>query len=145
MLAAASPLLVALAAGFLFGLLALFERPDQAIAALNRLCLYLAFPALIFANVYTAELAVDQVAGFVAATIVPGESGTLTLRGEWQQIYALGLAPTANRCLTLPIAYHCLVLDDPILDRRNVVMVLVKNAASLLQIQLVVGIRAPRN
>ena len=71
MLAAASPLLVALAAGFLFGLLALFERPDQAIAALNRLCLYLAFPALIFANVYTAELAVDQVAGFVAATIVP--------------------------------------------------------------------------
>lgn len=71
MLAAASPLLVALAAGFVFGLAKLFERPDHAIAALNRFCLYLAFPALIFANVYEAELAVDELAGFVAATIVP--------------------------------------------------------------------------
>jgi malonate transporter and related proteins len=70
-LAAASPLLVALAAGFSFGLAKLFEHPGQAIAALNRFCLYLAFPALIFANVYTAKLELDQLAGFAAVTIVP--------------------------------------------------------------------------
>ncbi|KIG14015.1 malonate transporter [Enhygromyxa salina] len=70
-LAAASPLLLALAAGFVFGLTKLFERPEHAIAALNRFCLYLAFPALIFANVYTAEFAMRELAGFTAATIVP--------------------------------------------------------------------------
>ncbi|PRQ08909.1 AEC family transporter [Enhygromyxa salina] len=96
MLAAASPLLLALAAGFVFGLAKLFERTDQAIAALNRFCLYLAFPALIFANVYTAELAVRELAGFVAASIVPTLAlllliGATTRRVEPHARAAMGL------------------------------------------------------
>src|SRR5690606_38930749 len=64
MLAAVAPLMLAVLAGVLFGALGLFRAPDQAIATLNRLCLYLAFPALIFANVYAADLRLAAAPGF---------------------------------------------------------------------------------
>ena len=71
LLVTAAPLLVALLAGVIAGLLRLFPDPDGAVAALNRFCLYLAFPALIFANVYEARLGQLAAPGFVAATILP--------------------------------------------------------------------------
>jgi malonate transporter and related proteins len=70
-LAAVAPLILAVLAGALFGALRLFPDPNAAIAALNRLCLYLAFPALIFAGVYEAELAVAAAPGFVVASVLP--------------------------------------------------------------------------
>jgi len=76
-LAAVAPLLVAVLAGVLFGALRLFDPVEQAIAALNRFCLYLAFPALIFANVYAADLALALAPGFLLATVLP----TLILLG----------------------------------------------------------------
>lgn len=48
------------------------------------------------------------------ATIVPGETGTLMVRGELNQIYVVGMSGSASRCLSLPFAYNNLVLDDPI-------------------------------
>lgn len=71
MLSAAAPLLVAVLAGVLFGALKLFAAPDPAIVALNRWCLYLAFPALIFANVYAADLELALAPGFLLATVLP--------------------------------------------------------------------------
>ncbi|HLT39649.1 MAG TPA: AEC family transporter, partial [Enhygromyxa sp.] len=71
MLAALAPLLLVTLAGVLFGRLGLIRQPDSAIATLNRFCLYLAFPALIFANVYTARLSLAAAPGFVAASLVP--------------------------------------------------------------------------
>lgn len=52
------------------------------------------------------------------AEVVPGESGTLLVRGEWNQIYAIGVSLGANRCLELPNIAHGLVLDDPLLIVR---------------------------
>jgi malonate transporter and related proteins len=77
MLAAVAPLLLATLAGVLFGALKLFREPDLAIATLNRLCLYLAFPALMFANVYAADLRLAAAPGFLAASLLP----TLVLLG----------------------------------------------------------------
>ncbi len=71
MLSAVAPLCLVVLAGALFGALGLFRDVAQAIATLNRLCLYLAFPALIFANVYEAELARVATPGFVAASLLP--------------------------------------------------------------------------
>ncbi len=48
------------------------------------------------------------------AELVPGESGTLTVRGEMNQIYAIAISLGANRCLELPNIAHGLVLDDPL-------------------------------
>ena len=48
------------------------------------------------------------------AAVVPGESGTFTVRGAWNQPFALAIAPTASRCLALPGIFNALVLDDPI-------------------------------
>jgi predicted permease len=70
-LAALAPLCLATLAGVLFGALKLFADPQQAIATLNRLCLYLAFPALIFASVYTADLALAAAPGFLLASWLP--------------------------------------------------------------------------
>lgn len=52
------------------------------------------------------------------ATVVPGETGTLMVRGEFNQIYALGVAPGASRCMSFPSIYNSLVLDDPIVFVR---------------------------
>ena len=52
------------------------------------------------------------------AEVVPGESGTLIVRGEWNQVYALGISLGSDRCLELPGISHALVLDDPILIVR---------------------------
>jgi len=64
-------LLLAVAAGFIFGAAKLFDDPERSVATLNRFCLYLAFPALIFANVYAAELSLAQAPGFAAAIVLP--------------------------------------------------------------------------
>ncbi len=48
------------------------------------------------------------------ATVVPGESGTLMVRAEFNQLYALALSAGANRCLSIPNFFNNLVLDDPI-------------------------------
>lgn len=48
------------------------------------------------------------------AEVVPGESGTLMVRGEWNQIYALALSLSASRCIPLPNVANGLVLDDPV-------------------------------
>ena len=48
------------------------------------------------------------------AEVVPGETGILTVRGEWNQIYAIAISLSANRCLALPNISHGLVLDDPL-------------------------------
>jgi predicted permease len=95
-LTAVLPLFLATLAGVLFGVLKLFADPHQAIATLNRLCLYLAFPALIFANVYTADLALAAAPGFLAATLLPdllvlGSIALLTRRVEPDARAALGL------------------------------------------------------
>ena len=71
LLAAVAPLILAVLAGASCGVLKLFPNPEAAIATLNRFCLYLAFPALIFAGVYEADLAVAASPGFVAATLLP--------------------------------------------------------------------------
>jgi malonate transporter and related proteins len=71
LLAAVAPLILAVLAGASLGALKLFPAPDAAIATLNRFCLYLAFPALIFAGVYEADLAVAASPGFVAASVLP--------------------------------------------------------------------------
>jgi len=78
-LAAASPLILALALGVVFGLCALFPAPEQAISTLNRFCLYLAFPALIFASVYEAQLDVSDAWGLVLATVLPTLAALLIL------------------------------------------------------------------
>ena len=50
-----------------------------------------------------------------AATILPGEPGTLTIRAEFNQPYLLGLSPTATSCISAPaISYNSLTLDPPI-------------------------------
>ena len=71
MLPAVAPLILAVMLGALLGALRLFAEPEQAIATLNRVCLYVAFPALIFANVYEAELELADAPGFVLASLVP--------------------------------------------------------------------------
>ena len=48
------------------------------------------------------------------ATVLPGEAGTLMVRAEYNQVYALAMSAGANRCLALPGMYNNLVLDDPI-------------------------------
>ena len=50
----------------------------------------------------------------VTAVLVRGETGSLLVRGEWQQPYLLGLSSSATRCLSVTGVYHQLVLDDPI-------------------------------
>jgi len=50
----------------------------------------------------------------VPATVVPGETGTLMVRAELNQVYALAVSAGANRCLAIPGIYNQLVLDDPI-------------------------------
>lgn len=89
MLAAALPLILALICGLAFAGLGLFEDPAAAISALNRFALYLAFPALIFANVASAELAGAGQPGFLLASVAP----TLIL---------LGLVALVRRVWTKP-------------------------------------------
>ena len=60
-------LTLAVAAGAVFGAVKLFDDPERSVSTLNRFCLYLAFPALIFANVATAELSLADAPGFVVA------------------------------------------------------------------------------
>ncbi len=71
MFEAALPLLFAVAAGFVFGAARLFAEPERSVSTLNRFCLYLAFPALIFANVATAELSLTEAPGFVFVIVAP--------------------------------------------------------------------------
>ena len=96
LLAAVAPLILAVLAGALFGALELFPAPEAAIAALNRLCLYLAFPALIFAGVYEADLALAAAPGFVAASLLP----SLTLLGL-VAVLTRGVEPEARAALGL--------------------------------------------
>lgn len=49
------------------------------------------------------------------AVLVPGESGSLFVRAEFQQNYLLGISLSATRCLAVPGIANQLVLDDPIL------------------------------
>jgi hypothetical protein len=48
------------------------------------------------------------------AAVVPGETGKLMVRGEWNQLYALAISLSSDRCLQLPNAAHGLVLSDPL-------------------------------
>ncbi len=48
------------------------------------------------------------------AEVLPGEKGTLLIRGEWQQLYALAISLDSSRCLKLPNAAHGLILNDPL-------------------------------
>lgn len=48
------------------------------------------------------------------ATVTPGESGTLMIRGELNQLYAIGVSAGAGRCLDVGGIFNSLVLDDPI-------------------------------
>lgn len=48
------------------------------------------------------------------AEVLPGETGTLIVRGEWNQVYAIAISLSASRCLTLPDIAHGLVLNDPL-------------------------------
>jgi predicted permease len=70
-LQAVAPLILAVVVGVLLGALRVFADPEQAIATLNRVCLYVAFPALIFANVYEAELGLAGAPAFVLASVLP--------------------------------------------------------------------------
>jgi hypothetical protein len=47
------------------------------------------------------------------ATVTPGESGTLFVRSEYNDAYAIGLSLTASRCLSVPNFVNQLALDDP--------------------------------
>jgi hypothetical protein len=50
----------------------------------------------------------------INTTVIRGETGTLFIRGDFQQPYVIGLSFSATRCLSMPTAYNMLVLDDPI-------------------------------
>ena len=49
-----------------------------------------------------------------AAQVLPGETGTLTVRAEFGQSFIIGASATATRCLSFPNFFNSLVLDDPI-------------------------------
>jgi hypothetical protein len=49
----------------------------------------------------------------VSATVTAGETGTLFVRSEQGDAYAIGLSLSASRCLTVPGFLNQLVLDDP--------------------------------
>jgi hypothetical protein len=48
------------------------------------------------------------------AMVTPGESGSLLVRAELNQLYGIGISLTATRCLSVPGISNSLVLDDPI-------------------------------
>jgi hypothetical protein len=50
----------------------------------------------------------------LTTNIVRGETGSLTVRGDLNYAYVIGLSFSANRCQSFPTAYNMLVLDDPI-------------------------------
>ncbi|MFO7564774.1 MAG: AEC family transporter [Enhygromyxa sp.] len=125
MLAAATPLLLATLAGVLFGALRLFREPDAAIATLNRLCLYLAFPALIFANVYEAELALALAPGFLAASLLPtlallGALALLTRRVEPDARAALGIGSILGNIAYLGIPLSAALLGPQVIGLASV-------------------------
>ncbi len=111
MLEAALPLLLAVAAGAVFGAVKLFDDPERSVSTLNRFCLYLAFPALIFANVATAELSLADAPGFVVAIIAPTLIlllllGLTSARVEPNDRAALGLGASLGNIayLGIPLA-----------------------------------------
>lgn len=125
MLAAVAPLLLATLAGVLFGGLKIFEDPQQAIATLNRLCLYLAFPALIFAGVYTAELELALAPAFLAATLLPsiallGAVALLSRRVEPDARAALGLGSMLGNIAYLGIPLTAALLGPQVIGLASV-------------------------
>lgn len=125
MLAALAPLLFAALAGVLFGALKLFADPQQAIATLNRLCLYLAFPALIFAGVYTAELALATAPGFLVASLLPsllllGAIALLSRRMEPEARAALGLGSMLGNIAYLGIPLSAALLGPQVIGLASV-------------------------
>lgn len=125
MLAAIAPLLVAVLAGLGFGALRLFEPVEQAIAALNRFCLYLAFPALIFANVYAADLALALAPGFLLASVTPtlillGVLALSTRRVEPGQRAALGFGSIFGNIAYLGIPLSASLLGPQIVGLASV-------------------------
>jgi malonate transporter and related proteins len=125
MLAAVAPLVLATLAGVLFGALGLFRAPDQAIATLNRLCLYLAFPALIFANVYAADLALAAAPGFLAASVLPtlvllGGLALLTRRVDPDARAALGIGSILGNIAYLGIPLCAALLGPQVIGLASV-------------------------
>jgi hypothetical protein len=53
------------------------------------------------------------------ASAQAGETGTLMVRAEFGQPYAIGVSLSATRCLALPNFQNALVIDDPILIWRT--------------------------
>ncbi len=49
----------------------------------------------------------------VQADVAPAETGTLFVRADQNDAYAIGLSLTATRCLSVPGFLNQLVLDDP--------------------------------
>jgi hypothetical protein len=47
-------------------------------------------------------------------TVAAGETGTLSIRKELNDFYAIGITPTGTSCIPLPGIAHALVLDPPI-------------------------------
>ncbi|MAG55643.1 MAG: hypothetical protein CMJ83_05060 [Planctomycetes bacterium] len=47
--------------------------------------------------------------------ITGGETVTLTVRGDFNMPYLIGISAGANRCLMSPVWYNGLMLDDPII------------------------------
>jgi predicted permease len=124
-LTAVAPLVVATLAGVLFGATRLFADAHQAIATLNRLCLYLAFPALIFANVYTADLALAAAPGFLVATLLPsllvlGAIALLTRRVEPDARAALGLGSMLGNIAYLGIPLTAALLGPQVIGLASV-------------------------
>jgi malonate transporter and related proteins len=124
-LSAAAPLLVAVLAGVLFGALKVFAAPDSAIATLNRWCLYLAFPALIFANVYAAELEIAFAPGFLLATVLPsllllGALALTTRRLEPNARAALGFGSILGNIAYLGIPLSSALIGPQVIGLASV-------------------------
>jgi predicted permease len=117
--------LLATLAGVLFGALKLYADPQQAMATLNRLCLYLAFPALIFASVYTAELALAAAPGFLLASLLPslvllGVIAITTRRVEPDARAALGIGSMLGNIAYLGIPLCAALLGPQVIGLASV-------------------------
>lgn len=125
MLTALAPLVLATLAGVVFGALKLFGEPDAAIATLNRLCLYLAFPALMFANVYVADLALAAAPAFLLASLLPsllllGVLALVTRRTDPDARAALGIGSILGNIAYLGIPVCAALLGPQVIGLASV-------------------------
>ncbi len=64
------PLFVIIALGFACGALGVFDAPRRSVRTLNRLALYVAFPALVFTSLASPQTELPNAPGFYVAHIV---------------------------------------------------------------------------